>query len=145
MKLDSQINKGPWSMEENQRLHQAVAEYSTVWVPSLFAGSACPVHRSETHCIALCRWTEVAQVVGTRQADREYSFFLCFVSSPMGLIKVECAKRWQHFLNPGLDRSEWTPEEDEILLSEVEKRGRNWKQIVDEVLQRRSPNDAKNR
>lgn len=57
----------------------------------------------------------------------------------------ECAKRWQHFLDPGLNRSEWTPEEDNILLAEVEKRGRNWKQIVDEVLHRRSANDAKNR
>ncbi|KIA75593.1 DNA-binding protein [Aspergillus ustus] len=89
IKLDSKINKGPWSQEENKRLHEAVAKYSTVW-------------------------TEVAQVVGTRQPDR-------------------------------LNRSEWTPEEDGILVAEVEKRGRNWKQIVDEVLHRRSANDAKNR
>ncbi|KAL4948125.1 hypothetical protein BDW69DRAFT_177044 [Aspergillus filifer] len=100
-KLDSKINKGPWSQEENKRLHEAVAKYSTVW-------------------------TEVAQVVGTRQPD-------------------QCAKRWQHFLDPGLNRNEWTPEEDDILVAEVEKRGRNWKQIVDEVLHRRSANDAKNR
>ncbi|KAL4961541.1 uncharacterized protein BDV14DRAFT_203727 [Aspergillus stella-maris] len=100
-KLDSKINKGPWSQEENKRLHEAVARYSTVW-------------------------TEVAQVVGTRQPD-------------------QCAKRWQHFLDPGLNRNEWTPEEDDILVAEVEKRGRNWKQIVDEVLHRRSANDAKNR
>ncbi|KAL3458975.1 Homeodomain-like protein [Aspergillus heterothallicus] len=101
IKLDSKINKGPWSPEENKRLHEAVAKYSTVW-------------------------TEVAQVVGTRQPD-------------------QCAKRWQHFLDPGLNRSEWTPEEDNILIAEVEKRGRNWKQIVDQVLHRRSANDAKNR
>ncbi|KAL3451025.1 hypothetical protein BJX65DRAFT_233360 [Aspergillus insuetus] len=101
IKLDSKINKGLWSEEENKRLHEAVAKYSTVW-------------------------TDVAQVVGTRQPD-------------------QCAKRWQHFLNPGLNRSEWTPEEDEVLLAEVEKRGRNWKQIVDEALHRRSANDAKNR
>ncbi|KAL4792583.1 hypothetical protein BDV19DRAFT_251292 [Aspergillus venezuelensis] len=100
-KLDSKINKGPWSQEENKRLHEAVAKYSTVW-------------------------TEVAQVVGTRQPD-------------------QCAKRWQHFLDPGLNRNEWTPEEDDLLVAEVEKRGRNWKQIVDEVLHRRSANDAKNR
>ncbi|EEA25176.1 hypothetical protein TMatcc_006601 [Talaromyces marneffei ATCC 18224] len=101
IKLDSKINKGLWSQEENKRLHEAVAKYSTVW-------------------------TEVAQAVGTRQPD-------------------QCAKRWQHFLDPGLDRSEWTSEEDNILLAEVEKKGRNWKQIVDEVLPRRSANDAKNR
>lgn len=101
IKLDSKINKGLWSPEENKRLHEGVAKYST-------------------------SWTEVAQVVGSRQPD-------------------QCAKRWQHFLDPDLDRSEWTPEEDNILIAEVEKRGRNWAKIVDAVLHRRSANDAKNR
>lgn len=33
IKLDSKINKGLWSQEENKRLHEAVAKYSTVSVP----------------------------------------------------------------------------------------------------------------
>lgn len=58
---------------------------------------------------------------------------------------TECAKRWQHFLNPELDHSEWTPKEDKQLLTEVEKHGHNWRKIVDEVLVGRSATDAKNR
>ncbi|THC94255.1 hypothetical protein EYZ11_006264 [Aspergillus tanneri] len=38
------------------------------------------------------RWTVVASVVKTRSAE-------------------QCAKRWQHSLNPDLDRSEWTESE----------------------------------
>ena len=58
---------------------------------------------------------------------------------------VECAKRWLHFLDPGLDYSEWTQQEDECLIAEVANTGRNWRKIVDEVLIGRSANDAKNR
>lgn len=53
------------------------------------------------------RWTIVAESVGTRHAD-------------------QCAKRWHHSLNPTLDHSEWSPEDDERLLAVVDVYGRNW-------------------
>ncbi|KAK2748179.1 hypothetical protein FQN57_001304 [Myotisia sp. PD_48] len=101
IKLDSPVKKGPWSNDEDQRLHKGVLLHSNVW-------------------------TEVAQVVGTRHAD-------------------QCAKRWLHFLNPTLNHSEWTEQEDRCLLAEVEKGGRNWRKIVDAYLPDRSATDAKNR
>ncbi|OAL64899.1 hypothetical protein A7C99_4335 [Trichophyton rubrum] len=101
IKLDGPVKKGPWSQEEDQRLHKAVLLHSNVW-------------------------TEVAQVVGTRHAD-------------------QCAKRWLHFLNPNLNHGEWSEQEDERLLAAVERGGRNWRKIVDEILQGRSATDAKNR
>ncbi|KAK2865396.1 hypothetical protein FQN49_003610 [Arthroderma sp. PD_2] len=101
IKLDGPVKKGPWSQEEDQRLHKAVLLHSNVW-------------------------TEVAQVVGTRHAD-------------------QCAKRWLHFLNPSLNHGEWSEQEDERLLAAVERSGRNWRRIVDEILQGRSATDAKNR
>ncbi|KAF3483337.1 uncharacterized protein GIQ15_02661 [Arthroderma uncinatum] len=101
IKLDGPVKKGPWSQEEDQRLHKAVLLHSNVW-------------------------TEVAQVVGTRHAD-------------------QCAKRWLHFLNPSLNHSEWSEQEDERLLAAVERSGRNWRRIVDEILHGRSATDAKNR
>lgn len=58
---------------------------------------------------------------------------------------VECAKRWLHFINPELNHSEWTKQEDTLLLTEVQRHGRNWRKIVDEVLEGRSATDAKNR
>ncbi|KAI1122065.1 hypothetical protein F5Y10DRAFT_271450 [Nemania abortiva] len=46
------------------------------------------------------KWTLVSERVGTRNPD-------------------QCAKRWQHCLDPSLDRSEWTQEEDTRLMTMV--------------------------
>ncbi|EEQ35762.1 conserved hypothetical protein [Microsporum canis CBS 113480] len=61
-------------------------------------------------------WMRVAQHVPQRTAD-------------------QCAKRWQHFLDPTLDRSEWTVEE---------QHGRHWLAIRNQYLPLRSPNSLKN-
>ncbi|KAM5482297.1 hypothetical protein McanCB56680_003666 [Microsporum canis] len=59
--------------------------------------------------------------------------------------RQECAKRWLHFLNPSLNHGEWSEQEDARLLAAVERGGRNWRKIVDEILQGRSATNAKNR
>ncbi|KAM5439223.1 hypothetical protein McanCB21832_001501 [Microsporum canis] len=59
--------------------------------------------------------------------------------------RQECAKRWLYFLNPSLNHGEWSEQEDARLLAAVERGGRNWRKIVDEILQGRSATDAKNR
>ncbi|KAL9617294.1 MAG: hypothetical protein Q9160_007921 [Pyrenula sp. 1 TL-2023] len=71
-------------------------------------------------------WTKVAQMVVTRQAD-------------------QCAKRWQHYLNPCLDHSEWSSEDEERLLEAVDQYGKNWKKISEDVFPGRSANNVKNR
>ncbi|KAH8807203.1 hypothetical protein F5884DRAFT_899642 [Xylogone sp. PMI_703] len=73
----------------------------------------------------LC-WAEIAQEVGTRHAD-------------------QCAKRWQHSLNPAVIHSKWESEDDEKLLSAVAEYGRSWSRISDEKFPNRSPTDIKNR
>ncbi|KAF1961334.1 hypothetical protein CC80DRAFT_402636, partial [Byssothecium circinans] len=72
------------------------------------------------------RWTLVAEVVGCRSAD-------------------QCANRWQHHLDPQLDRREWTKAEDDQVLQAVHEHGRTWKAIRDQYFPGRSPNDVKNR
>lgn len=72
------------------------------------------------------RWTEVAVVVGTRHAD-------------------QCAKRWQHSLDPSLMHAPWTPDEDELLLTSVGVHGRKWKTITEQHFLGRSVTDVKNR
>ncbi|EZF33490.1 hypothetical protein H109_06831 [Trichophyton interdigitale MR816] len=56
----------------------------------------------------------------------------------------QCAKRWQHFLDPALDRSEWTESECQILWEAVQKQGRRWLQIRNDLFPQRSPNSLKN-
>ncbi|KAH7036701.1 Homeodomain-like protein [Macrophomina phaseolina] len=72
------------------------------------------------------QWPLVAEEVGTRSAD-------------------QCAKRWQHSLDPNLDHSKWTKEEEEKLLRVVEERGRAWKQIQTLYFPGRAANNVKNR
>ncbi|KAL4915851.1 hypothetical protein BDW62DRAFT_203303 [Aspergillus aurantiobrunneus] len=72
------------------------------------------------------RWTIVANTVKSRSAE-------------------QCAKRWQHSLNPDLDRSEWTESEDQTLINAVEAIGRQWTQIQCMYFTERSKNAIKNR
>ncbi|AEO65561.1 uncharacterized protein THITE_2045382, partial [Thermothielavioides terrestris NRRL 8126] len=72
------------------------------------------------------RWSKVAQAVGTRNGD-------------------QCSKRWYDCLDPRIDRSPWTPEEDEKLVTLVACHGRNWSDIVQRHFPNRPPISAKNR
>ncbi|ESZ91786.1 putative Myb transcription factor [Sclerotinia borealis F-4128] len=72
------------------------------------------------------RWILVAETVKTRNSD-------------------QCAKRWQHCLDPSLDHSEWTNEEDIQLVAAVTCFGTSWKDIKKVVFPRRSTANLKNR
>ncbi|KAL1848624.1 hypothetical protein Plec18170_007934 [Paecilomyces lecythidis] len=72
------------------------------------------------------KWTLVARDVGTRSSE-------------------QCSKRWNDALNPDLDRSPWTMEDDELLLSTVDTVGRNWKLIAQLHFPNRAALSLKNR
>ncbi|KAL4783814.1 hypothetical protein BJX76DRAFT_357599 [Aspergillus varians] len=72
------------------------------------------------------QWTKVAEMVGSRHPD-------------------QCAKRWHHSLDPNVNRSPWTPEEDSCLVDAVQRIGRDWKEIGRECFPNRSTTDIKNR
>ncbi|KZT63461.1 hypothetical protein DAEQUDRAFT_680350 [Daedalea quercina L-15889] len=57
----------------------------------------------------------------------------------------QCAKRWNDALNPAIDRSGWTREEDEQLLRAVEQQGHSWANIARTSLPGRTGLAAKNR
>lgn len=72
------------------------------------------------------RWTHVAQSVETRNAD-------------------QCAKRWNHSLDPTLNHSEWVSEDDNRLFTAMASYGRIWKTIGEKEFPRRSATELKNR
>ncbi|KAH7322543.1 hypothetical protein B0I35DRAFT_476485 [Stachybotrys elegans] len=72
------------------------------------------------------KWAIIANVVGLRSPD-------------------QCAKRWQYSLDPRLDHGQWTPEEDEFLVTLVQAHGRDWKLIHEQEFPKRSRNELKNR
>lgn len=72
------------------------------------------------------KWAAVASRVGTRNSG-------------------QCAKRWNDALNPAIDRSGWTHEEDQQLLKAVESQGHCWANIARTYLPGRTGLAAKNR
>ncbi|KAL2831498.1 hypothetical protein BDW59DRAFT_157924 [Aspergillus cavernicola] len=72
------------------------------------------------------KWAVVASVVGSRLPD-------------------QCSKRWSHAINPEIDHSPWTPQEDALLIQNVNKHGHYWQQIVSLYLPGRTSLAAKNR
>ncbi|KAI0541764.1 hypothetical protein GGR58DRAFT_414743 [Xylaria digitata] len=72
------------------------------------------------------KWTKVSEALGSRNGD-------------------QCWKRWHDKLDPRIDHSPWTSEEDATLLQIVEKMGTNWRVIVNQHFPRRTPLSAKNR
>ncbi|RDW68753.1 uncharacterized protein DSM5745_08513 [Aspergillus mulundensis] len=72
------------------------------------------------------KWAVVASVVGTRLPD-------------------QCSKRWSHAINPDINHSPWTPQEDELLMQYVNKHGHYWQQIVSLYFPGRTSLAAKNR
>ncbi|KIX05319.1 uncharacterized protein Z518_06191 [Rhinocladiella mackenziei CBS 650.93] len=86
-KISENIKKGNWDPGEDAKLREAVTVVGT-------------------------RWTQVAEMVGTRHAD-------------------QCAKRWTQCLDPNIDHSDWKEEEDNRLLAQVAETGRDWRKIAE--------------
>ncbi|KAJ2121513.1 hypothetical protein IW147_004188 [Coemansia sp. RSA 720] len=42
----------------------------------------------------------------------------------------QCAKRWRESLDPDIDRSKWTPQEDRLLLKKYDELGTQWQKIA---------------
>ncbi|KAI8140753.1 Homeodomain-like protein, partial [Fennellomyces sp. T-0311] len=42
----------------------------------------------------------------------------------------QCAKRWRESLDPSIDRSDWTPTEDQRLMEKYEEYGSQWQKIA---------------
>ncbi|KAK4234204.1 transcriptional activator Myb [Achaetomium macrosporum] len=72
------------------------------------------------------RWSRVAEAVGTRNGD-------------------QCWKRWYDCLDPRIDKSPWTAEDDTRLVHLVSQHGRNWSEIVHQHFPNRTSLSAKNR
>ncbi|KAF8987966.1 hypothetical protein BDQ17DRAFT_1374509 [Cyathus striatus] len=72
------------------------------------------------------KWPTVADIVGTRKS-------------------CQCARRWYDTLNPKIDKTPWTTEEDVQLVKAVNKHGKRWSYISKSYFPRRTGLAAKNR
>jgi myb proto-oncogene protein len=76
-----------WTEQEDAALKEAVAKYGAR------------------------KWKLVADIVGSRN-------------------HVQCAQRWLKALRPGLQKGQWRPEEDHLLLTLVQEHGTRWKNVA---------------
>lgn len=56
----------------------------------------------------------------------------------------QCRERYRNYLNPNIEHSEWTKEEDQIILSQFDLLGHQWKKISG-FLPGRTGNSIRNR
>eukprot|EP00299_Pterocystis_sp_00344_P005711 c17450_g1_i1.p1 GENE.c17450_g1_i1~~c17450_g1_i1.p1 ORF type:complete len:355 (-),score=58.65 c17450_g1_i1:36-1100(-) len=68
-----------------------------------------------------------------------------FIASYLdGRTAKQCRERWINYLNPALNKSAFTPEEDDFIVRSVEKIGTKWAQIA-KSMNGRTDNAIKNR
>ncbi|KAK7052810.1 hypothetical protein VNI00_004129 [Paramarasmius palmivorus] len=104
----SEPRRGIWSSQEDALLVQAVQKFGyrslhLVILPTRL--------RSLTKVPILFRWSLVSDMVKTRT-------------------NVQCARRWCDTLDPRIDKSPWTAEQDEQLLRAVERHGTKWSTLA---------------
>merc|ERR1712129_158577 len=59
--------------------------------------------------------------------------------------RQQCWERWHYFLQPHLNTTEWSPEEDQELWNCVTEIGKKWAQIRKQCIPNRSADDIRSR
>jgi hypothetical protein len=142
-----------WTTEENDYLLQVVDGISNPnW------GDLCTMFPGKTPQQLAERWEKVLNptlVKGswTREEDERIIQFVQengtkewtkLANLLPGRIGKQCRERWRNHLDPEVNRTPWTDEEDRILIEMVETLGSKWVKIAD-FLPGRSDNAIKNR
>lgn len=145
---------GRWTKEEDAKLRSAVAavgakNWKRISIEFLDG------RRSDVQC--LHRWNKVLKpglVKGPWTADEDEIIRGCIqegitkwseiAAKVPGRIGKQCRERWFNHLDPGIKKSEWSDEEDQILISAQAEMGNKWCEIA-KMLPGRSENAVKNR
>lgn len=146
-------NTSRWTNEQDQALKDAVAKYEgRNWkaIAELVPG------RDHVQCLQ--RWKKVLRP-GLRKGhwtpeedalllqliqDEKMHSWAMVASKIKGRTAKQCRERWSLNLDPGINRSAWSPEEDALLLQLYDKMGGKWSEIKTEF-EGRTENAVKTR
>ena len=158
--LDPKIKKGPWTPEENKLLIEKVEK--------LGAGNWTEIAEEipgRTYQQCYDRWneclnpkikkgpwtpeedellTQTVQKIEEQIGKIERGFWPKIANKIPGRTPRQCRDRWNARLNPNLNKKEWTPEEDELLI-EKQREFRNKWNVIATYFPGRTDNSVKNR
>ncbi|CAG8628358.1 5104_t:CDS:2, partial [Paraglomus occultum] len=74
-------------------------------------------------------WTTEEDEILRKNVERYPNCWSKIAKSIPGRTDDQCAKRWRESLDPRIDRREWSPEEDKLLIEKYELHGGQWQEI----------------
>ncbi len=152
---DPEYNAGRWTALEDAALRKAVNEIGAKnW--KKVANNYLRGNRTDVQC--LHRWQKVLRpglVKGPWKKEEDDIIRRCveagmgkwseIAKQVEGRIGKQCRERWFNHLDPSIKRTEWTAEEDDMLVKGQRALGNKWSLIAKQYLPGRPENAVKNR